>query len=113
MSDYPICDGCGAEIICATPDTVPWSVTVRTPIGTMHDGGTFCGMCIVEFAKLGLKLYPGPCVHVLHEGRALCGMPGLPRDWPAGHKWTRIDEIKDATCNVCIHRLPTLKDFRP
>lgn len=57
-TDFPICDGCNAEIICDASATVPWSIVVRTPIGTKHEGGTFCGMCMVELSKLGVKLYP-------------------------------------------------------
>lgn len=41
-------------------------------------------------------------IHVLHRGVTLCRMPGLPRDWPLGHKWVRLDEWEqDATCGVC------------
>lgn len=30
---------------------------------------------------------PRVTVHVLHEGRALCGKPGVPGSWEPGHKW--------------------------
>lgn len=26
-------------------------------------------------------------VHALHNGRALCGKPGAPGDWPEGERW--------------------------
>ncbi len=26
-------------------------------------------------------------LHILHNGAALCGLPGAPCDWPEGHKW--------------------------
>jgi hypothetical protein len=26
-------------------------------------------------------------IHILHSGFALCGLTGLPRDWPDGHRW--------------------------
>lgn len=40
-------------------------------------------------------------VHVLHEGRALCGFPGLPGSWPHGHNWVRLGELSEATCSQC------------
>jgi hypothetical protein len=34
-------------------------------------------------------------VHLLHEGRTLCGSPsGIPKDWPDGHRWMSIAEHK-------------------
>jgi hypothetical protein len=41
-------------------------------------------------------------VHMLMHGRALCGLAGEPRDWPAGNKWTWRSEANDATCATCI-----------
>ncbi len=62
-----------------------------------HEAGVSLGRMAREWADV-----TGPVVHVLHEGRALCGMPGLfPKDWPDGHKWVRLDEAKDATCVAC------------
>lgn len=29
-------------------------------------------------------------VHCLHEGRALCGRPGVPRDWHADESWLSL-----------------------
>lgn len=43
-----------------------------------------------------------PDVHILHEGRALCGLAGVPRDWPKGERWTRLDERATATCDACL-----------
>lgn len=42
-------------------------------------------------------------VHILFEGRALCGLPGLPKDWPEGHVWIAFDDPRRdvATCPVC------------
>lgn len=31
-----------------------------------------------------------PRLHILRHGASLCGLPGVPADWPDGHKW--IDE---------------------
>jgi len=35
-------------------------------------------------------------IHLLHEGRALCGLAGIPRDWPDGHRWVSIAQHKEA-----------------
>lgn len=43
----------------------------------------------------------GPVVHVLLYGYALCGLMSLPRDWPPGHTWVRVDEFERATCDGC------------
>lgn len=52
-------------------------------------------------------------VHALWHGRALCGLPRYPGDWPLGHtwwaanQWDRIVEALDAdprsaeTCLIC------------
>lgn len=52
-----------------------------------------------------------PVIHILWSGRALCGRPGLPCDWPKGHEWVAflangpngtLDEMSSATCQGCI-----------
>ena len=47
-------------------------------------------------------------VHILHEGRPLCGfMPGVhPGKWPAGHLWVGVSDMKDATCDACFRVRP-------
>jgi hypothetical protein len=40
-------------------------------------------------------------VHLLHHGRAPCGMEGVPGDWPDGHKWVGLEGLADVTCSVC------------
>ncbi len=45
---------------------------------------------------------PPEWVHILHAGYALCRFPGIPRDWPPGHKWVSILEKADATCPHCL-----------
>jgi hypothetical protein len=45
-------------------------------------------------------------VHVVHEGRALCGKPGAPSSWGLEHKWVRRDSDEDGprsavNCPVC------------
>jgi hypothetical protein len=55
---YPICNGCGCEIINAmAPEHKPWVVVVRDPQGHEHEGGTFCLGCMIELAKHGLQLH--------------------------------------------------------
>lgn len=46
-----------------------------------------------------------PVVHVLWSGRPICGFHGgAPDGWPAGHRWVRVEESKDATCEACVCR---------
>lgn len=40
-------------------------------------------------------------VHVLRYGRALCPLSGIPREWPAGHKWVPIGDLENCTCPAC------------
>jgi hypothetical protein len=41
-------------------------------------------------------------VHVLHHGRALCGLPGVPAEWPAsGDRWVDFLNWTQATCTRC------------
>jgi hypothetical protein len=49
---------------------------------------------------------PVPQVHVLHEGRALCGKPGVPGEWEPGQKWVYRDSDEGGprsavNCPVC------------
>lgn len=40
-------------------------------------------------------------VHVLYQGAALCGLRGLPREWPEGESWVPTDDANDVTCGAC------------
>lgn len=43
-------------------------------------------------------------VHILLQGRALCGQEGLPCDWPPNHKWVGAvhdPDIAKANCQPC------------
>lgn len=51
---------------------------------------------------------PAPTVHLLKHGRSLCGMPGLPKDWPEGHVWVSVKDeelASEVTCGKCVSRL--------
>lgn len=39
--------------------------------------------------------------HILYHGAALCGQPGLPKDWPEGEKWVYADDLAHVTCPSC------------
>jgi hypothetical protein len=52
-------------------------------------------------------------VHVLHEGQAICGLGGVPRDWPKGHTWVRIGEGAQATCSGCQMVFRRARGWRP
>jgi len=44
-------------------------------------------------------------IHILAYGAALCGMKGVPRDWPEGHRWIGFFDAQwreHATCPECI-----------
>ena len=47
-------------------------------------------------------------VHLLHEGRTLCDLShrhGVPKDWPADHRWVSIIEFKAGefvNCPGCL-----------
>lgn len=45
-----------------------------------------------------------PNVHALHHGMALCGLAGLPVEWPEGQTWVAaayIDKLEEITCDTC------------
>ena len=39
-------------------------------------------------------------VHILWHGKALCGQPGLPCEWPAGHQWVGLPDVKEQDAEV-------------
>jgi len=43
-------------------------------------------------------------VHLLHEGRTLCGfgLGKFPGEWPDGHKWTWLHDAENVTCSKCL-----------
>lgn len=40
-------------------------------------------------------------VHILHQGRALCGLVGTPSQWTEEHRWVPVTERYKATCDAC------------
>lgn len=45
-------------------------------------------------------------VHGLSSGRAFCGLPGIPKDWPQGHRWVSPRSGGGRmTCPKCIEVL--------
>lgn len=43
-------------------------------------------------------------VHLLHEGSTLCGFGAgmFPGQWPVEHRWTWLQDAKNATCSKCM-----------
>lgn len=80
-----------------------------------------CAHCAPEFERIAARLReleahfatlqePAPVttstarvVHLLAEGRALCGLKGVPSEWPPGHVWVSFfsDERRLADCLGC------------
>jgi len=40
-------------------------------------------------------------IHILHHGAALCGLAGVPSEWPDGHRWVSVEDKSRATCTGC------------
>ena len=85
------------------PDTAlcPWdelTVTVRT-------AWTIAAEAVLTGSAAGSAVgHSRVIVHVLQGGFALCGVEGVPGDWPDGHKWVSLQDIADATCVTCLSR---------
>lgn len=46
-------------------------------------------------------------IHILAYGSALCGLRGVPREWPPGNKWVSFFDAQWrelATCPECIRK---------
>jgi len=44
-----------------------------------------------------------PVRHIVHNGRAMCGLPGDPYRWPAPHKPVPITEHYKTNCQPCFY----------
>jgi hypothetical protein len=53
-----------------------------------------------------------PAVHILWNGAALCSLPGMPKDWPPGHRWISLKDVADGAaapsdhCMTCWDKAP-------
>lgn len=60
---------------------------------------------------------PRETIHILHEGRAICGA-GAPRDWPTdkdgrtSHRWLGIEDAQHSTCPDCLLRAADIIEAR-
>lgn len=43
-------------------------------------------------------------IHIVHHGAALCGMSGMPGQWPKGHVWVPLPDHARASCGECRAR---------
>lgn len=41
-------------------------------------------------------------VHVLHEGRTGCDLPGPPSSWHPAQQWVPRERAGSATCDICV-----------
>lgn len=61
---------------------------------------------LLDWTEIDAALLRSPgefTVHVLHGGVALCGLPGVPAEWPLGHRWTRVESAEaEANCGGCL-----------
>jgi hypothetical protein len=75
-----------------------------------HDG-YICRICqgahpSVACPTLAINQKPkpvlAPAVHILHNGRPLCGFATtVPAQWPEGHKWVGLEDRALCTCRGC------------
>lgn len=105
----PVCD---PEDHVSTPDGTPCE-RCKKPVGADDQGFVIPHLetpvterpwhlgCFL--ASVGVESKPAAeqVIHVLDGGVSICGMPGLPKDWPEGHRWVRINEAHMASCEVC------------
>lgn len=53
---------------------------------------------LIDFSELDAARSP---VHIVYQGRALCGLQGVPGEWPDGQRWVRLGEV-GANCPGCL-----------
>lgn len=42
-------------------------------------------------------------VHILYQGKAMCGFHGAPHQWPPEHRGVPMTEHYKANCNECFN----------
>lgn len=63
-------------------------------------GAELAGQVVSSDARAAAAAVGLQVVHVLAAGRALCGLQGVPAEWPDGHGWVEAPE--EATCAACV-----------
>ena len=102
VDDIPFCSSCVEA---------GWDVAYTRGANAAFDAmlEAVKGEIVVMHDDPEIETIPDGVVHVLRYGRALCGQPGLPVDWPAGHCWISFEDTKIAsavTCAKCKAELP-------
>ncbi len=57
--------------------------------------------------RAAVSITETPVVHALAHGEALCGIPGVPADWPANHTWVSAFVAEDRSkisCPKCARK---------
>ncbi len=83
-----------------------WADCFNHHSAAMVAGERAC-FCSKTCAKAGRPARPTGEVFVVHyllHGLAPCGLPGIPADWPPGHKWH--SDWPEVTCDGCLARAP-------
>lgn len=79
------------------------------PMCNVHDNDGLppfmCNCPVGEALRLERGEEPTPWVHVLHGGWALCPLPGIPGEWPPGHRWVAVADAEKATCPHCLREM--------
>jgi hypothetical protein len=91
----------GAACVFCEDSVEPESCGFVSPHVTLADGGYVAVERASHLECFLLNVGAIKEVHVLHHGFALCGLRGVPSEWPDGHRWVRLSEKKRATCGVC------------
>ncbi len=78
--------------------TDPWFMLIDDAVILV----TFCPWCGEKLQVQKEAQRRTLVVHGLGEGRALCGLPGIPRDWPLDHQWVGWADTEKMNCQKCI-----------
>lgn len=53
---------------------------------------------------------PDCVVHILYQGRAMCGKHGAPHQWGEGHAGVHFHEHYKCSCNDCLNEWARFHD---